>query len=168
MQRRGITPRAAQLAFAGDLPQGAGLSSSASLCVAAALAFSQDLDAGRVEVARMAQQAETQFVGTACGIMDQLASACGETDRALLIDCRLPDVTAIPFPEDWTALIVHSGIRRGLAESAYNERRAQCEAAARHYGVPALRDLDMKTLEAQRGGLERHCLSPGSARGERE
>lgn len=147
----------ADIAIAGNVPQGAGLSSSASLGVALGLGLSSlagDTDRDRATLAKVAQWSEHHFVGTACGIMDQLASACGRDGAALLIDCRSLDVQPVDWPEAWAVMIVHSGVARELAASAYNERRAQCEAAAQHYDVAALRDLDAATLEAGRGGLD--------------
>jgi galactokinase len=73
--------------------------------------------------------------------MDQLVSACAVDGSALLIDCRSLETRAVPVPSDWTILIVQSGIERGLVDGEYNVRRAQCEAAAAHYGVRALRDI---------------------------
>ncbi len=147
----------ADLVLAGDLPQGAGLSSSASLEVAVGQAFKSLYGLDRlpaVELARLAQQAENQFVGCRCGIMDQLISACGEAGHALLIDCRSLATHPVPLPPGLAVLIVHSRVQRGLVESEYNLRRQQCEAAARHYGVAALRDLDLERLERDRAGLD--------------
>lgn len=129
----------ADLAISGNVPQGAGLSSSAALEVAVARAF--DGASSPSAIARLAQRAENEFVGVRCGIMDQLISAAGVEGHALLIDCRSLALRAVPLPAGTTVMIVHSHVRRGLVDSAYNERRAQCEAAARHFGVPALRDV---------------------------
>jgi galactokinase len=142
----------ADLAIAGNLPQGAGLSSSASLEVAVGRAMlalagiTPDLTA----LARTAQAAECDFVGTKCGIMDQLISARGKNGHALLIDCRSLELTDVSIPKDIAIMIVHSGVSRGLVDGAYNERHAQCEAAARAMNVAALRDADIDMLEAAR------------------
>ncbi|MEE4350144.1 MAG: galactokinase [Pacificimonas sp.] len=141
-----------RLAIAGNVPQGAGLSSSASLGVALARTFAPAEPDGAV-LARIAQRAENEFVGVNCGIMDQLVSAKAQADHALLLDCRSFQTRLITIPASLGILVIHSGIRRGLTGSAYNERRAQCEAAARHYGVAALRDLSFETLENARGAL---------------
>jgi galactokinase len=145
------------LAIAGNVPQGAGLSSSASLMVALGQAFqtaapasNRDRLDGRA-LALLAQRAENHFVGTQCGIMDPLISACGEAGRALLIDCRSLATRAVALPGGAAVLIAHSMVRRGLVESAYNERRAACEAAALFFGVPALRDVDDAMLRAANG-----------------
>jgi galactokinase len=147
------------IAIAGNVPQGAGLSSSASLGVALALGFTRlaGTPVQAAELARMAQWSENHYVDCACGIMDQLASACGREGHALLIDCRSLEVRPVPLPPAASIVIVHSGVRRGLVDSAYNERRRQCEQAAAHYGVPALRDLDHAGLQGGRTGLDDLC-----------
>jgi galactokinase len=156
MQDAGHQLTGADIAIAGTVPQGAGLSSSASLEVAVGQAFTAlcgfDLDA--TEIALLAQKAECDFVGTKCGIMDQLVSARGKAGHALLIDCRTLEAQPVPIPETLTIMIVHSGITRGLVDGAYNERRAQCEAVAAHFGVRALRDLDVGMLEGRRAELD--------------
>lgn len=137
------------MTITGDVPQGAGLSSSASLQVAVGTAFRAVGALPRVDptqVALMAQRAENEFVGCRCGIMDQLVSARGQAGHALLIDCRSLDTCAVPLPQGVAVLIAHSMVRRGLVDSHYNERRAACEAAARHFGVAGLRDLTAAQL----------------------
>ncbi len=154
---RGVALRGAELAITGNVPQGAGLSSSAALEVATGQAFKslQGLnDLSATQLALIGQQAENQFVGMNCGIMDQLISARGEAGHALLIDCRSLETRAVPMPAGLAVLIVHSRVKRGLVESEYNTRRAQCEAAARHYGVKALRDVDLAGLETRAAGLD--------------
>lgn len=153
----GLPLQGADLALAGNVPQGAGLSSSASLEVAVAQAFKtlQGLsELSPTDMALIAQRAENRFVGCNCGIMDQLVSARGEAGSALLIDCRSLATQAVPMPADVAVMIVHSRVRRGLVGSEYNTRRLQCEAAAKHYGVKALRDLDLPQLEAETGDLD--------------
>lgn len=157
----GLPLQGADLALSGDVPQGAGLSSSASLEVAVAQAFKtlQGWEGlSPTDMALIAQRAENRFVGCNCGIMDQLVSARGEAGSALLIDCRSHDTRAVPLPPDVAVMIVHSRVRRGLVGSEYNIRRQQCEAAARHYGVPALRDLSLARLEADAGDLDATVL----------
>lgn len=146
-------PGGLNLVIAGDVPQGAGLSSSASLALAllrAACAVHGVPGEDAKRLARLAQRAENLFVGCQCGIMDQLASGCGEAGHALLIDCRSLETQPVPLPAGTAILIAHSRVRRGLVDSAYNERRQQCEAAARALGVPALRDATLAQLEAAR------------------
>lgn len=156
LQERGHALRGLNLVVSGNVPQGAGLSSSASLEVAIGQAFKEalGLDIGQAEIALNGQQAENQFVGCNCGIMDQMISASGEKDHALLLDCRSLETRLIPMPSNLAVLIVNSNVRRGLVDSEYNTRRQQCEAAARHYGVKALRDLDLAALEAGKDGLD--------------
>ena len=154
---RGLALHGADLAVTGNVPQGAGLSSSAALEVAVGQAFKslQGLDAlSATDLALIGQQAENRFVGVNCGIMDQLISARGEAGHALLIDCRCLATQPVPLPAGLAVLIAHSKVRRGLVDSAYNERRAQCEAAARHFGVPALRDLTPAQLDAGAANLD--------------
>jgi galactokinase len=135
---------------AGDVPMGAGLSSSASLelATARALAASSDLDWDARAMARRAQRAENEWVGVKCGIMDQLVSAAAEDGAALLIDCRSLETTAVPLPPDVAVLVLDTSTRRGLVDSAYTERRAQCEDAARALDLPALRDVTPARLAA--------------------
>ena len=157
----GLPLQGADLALSGDVPQGAGLSSSASLEVAVAQAFKtlQGWEGlSPTDMALIAQRAENRFVGCNCGIMDQLVSARGEAGSALLIDCRSHDTRAVPLPPDVAVMIVHSRVRRGLVGSEYNIRRQQCEAAAQHYGVRALRDLSLDRLTAEAGDLDATVL----------
>jgi galactokinase len=133
---------------AGDVPLGAGLSSSAALELAAARAFAA-VDGTPWEpatMARIAQRAENAWVGVNSGIMDQMISASGVQGHCLLIDCRSLETRAVPLPAETSVVILDTGTRRGLVDSAYNERRAQCEAVAAFFGVPALRDVDAETF----------------------
>ena len=147
----------ADLVVTGDVPQGAGLSSSASLEVVVGQAFKQLHDLAGLSpahLARLAQKAENDFVGCHCGIMDQLISACGVAGHALLLDCRSLQTLPVPLPEGLVVLIVNSNVQRGLVGSEYNLRRQQCETAARHFGVKALRDVSMAQLQAGAAGLD--------------
>ncbi|QFI56187.1 galactokinase [Aeromonas simiae] len=156
LQARGHQLHGLDLVVSGNVPQGAGLSSSASLEVAIGQAFKEacNLPISQAEIALNGQEAENHFVGCNCGIMDQMISACGKANHALLLDCRSLETRLIPMPDDLAVLIINSNVRRGLVDSEYNTRRAQCEAAARHYGVKALRDLDLAALEAGKAGLD--------------
>lgn len=172
----GLPVCGADLVISGDIPQGTGLSSSASLGVALALgltALAGESAPDPRTLARVAQWSEHNYVGCACGLMDQIASAFGQAGHALLLDCRSLEVRPVQFPADAAILIVNSGVTRGLVDSAYNERRAQCAAAAAHYGVAALRDLDLAQLEAGRGDLDditfrraRHVVSENARTGQ--
>jgi galactokinase len=153
----GLPVRGMDLAISGDVPQGAGLSSSASLSVAVGRLFAtlpgfEQLSP--VDIALVAQRAENDFVGCKCGNMDQISSACGVQDHVLKIDCRSLEVEPVPMPPNAAIMIFNSHVARGLVDSAYNTRREQCEAAARHFGLPALRDLDLATLEARGAELD--------------
>lgn len=142
--RYGYKIKPARIAIAGDVPIGAGLSSSAAFGVAVAMALSEysGLALGPDTLAKVAQIAENDFVGCACGIMDQMASAASVADHALLLDCRTLQHMPIPIHPDLAVTVIDTGLRRDLTESAFNQRRAECEAVARHFGVKALRDLD--------------------------
>ncbi|MDO4878749.1 MAG: galactokinase [Neisseria sp.] len=144
------------IVISGNVPQGAGLSSSAALEVAVAQVFQTafDLPADKPALAKIGQYAENRFVGCQCGIMDQLASACGQRGHALLIDCRSLHTEPIPIPDTLGLMIIHSHVKRGLVGSEYNTRRRQCETAAAHFGVPALRDLNLEQFQAGKTGLD--------------
>jgi galactokinase len=156
LQLAGRTLQGCELAIAGNVPRGAGLSSSAALEVAVAQALLQRhgwADLSPTQLAQLAQRAENDFVGCHCGIMDQLISACGDAGHALLIDCRSLHTQAVAMPANTAVMIVHSHVRRGLVDSPYNLRRQQCEAAALHLGVPALRDASLALLAQKGAGL---------------
>jgi galactokinase len=142
--------------MAGDVPIGAGLSSSAALELATARAITAAAGDGwdAAEMARLCQRAENGWVGVQCGIMDQMISAAGKRDHAVLIDCRTLETRPVPLPPDVLVVILDTSTRRELAGSSYNERRSQCEAAADHFRVPALRDLSLEELEAGVEGLD--------------
>ncbi|MET0980844.1 MAG: galactokinase [Telluria sp.] len=152
---RGLPMRGMDIVIAGNVPQGAGLSSSASLSVAVGMLFATlpGFEQVRpIDVALVAQQAENDFVGCKCGNMDQISSAAGVADHALLIDCRSLEVRPVPIPANASIVIINSHVARGLVDSAYNARRLQCEEAARHFGVPALRNVSPEMLLA--GGAQ--------------
>jgi galactokinase len=136
-----------------DVPAGAGLSSSAALEIAIAMAVAAEVPAP-AELARICRRAENVYVGVQCGIMDQLCSAAGIPGSALLIDCRNHDFQAVPLPEDLTLLVIDSSVERGLGDSAYNQRRSECERAAELLGVAALRDVSMPELERRTGSMD--------------
>jgi galactokinase len=140
----------------GDVPRGAGLSSSAALEIAAARAFAatSGFPWQETEMARLGQRAENQWVGVNCGIMDQLISAAGRADHALLIDCRSLAGRPVPFPSGTAVAVLDTSTRRGLVDSAYNQRRAACEAAAQFFARPALRDVDPELFTACSAGLD--------------
>ena len=139
----------------GDVPIGAGLSSSAAVEVATGYTFKTlyDLDLNRVQLALLAQRAENDFVGMRCGIMDQYISALGRANHALLIDCRSLDYRLVPLPAGGSIIVCDTRVQRGLVDSEYNARRRECEAGARLLGVEALRDVTPEELEARANEL---------------
>jgi len=141
----------------GDVPLGAGLSSSAALEMATARAMAElaELPWDPAAMALLGQRAENKWVGVNCGIMDQLISAAGQTGHALLIDCRSLQTQAVPLPEDLSVVILDTATRRGLVDSAYNERRSQCEAAAEFFRVDALRDVSLETFQRLAFGMDK-------------
>ncbi len=151
LERAGYRLGGLDLAHAGDVPIGAGLSSSAAVEVAVAVAARDlfGLDLPDLDLARLCQQAEHEFAGTQCGLMDQIISLLGQQGHALLIDCRHLSWQPVPLPPGVAVVVCDTGKRRGLVDSAYNERRAQCEEGARRLGVSALRDLDVEPFEAR-------------------
>ena len=168
LQKRNKNFGGADLVISGNVPQGAGLSSSASLEVAVGTVFQQlyHLPLDGAQIALNGQEAENQFVGCNCGIMDQLISALGRRDSALLIDCRSLETRAVPMPDNVAVVIVNSNVQRGLVDSEYNTRRKQCEEAARFFGVKALRDVSPEQFEARQHQLDplvakraRHVIS---------
>ena len=145
----------------GDVPIGAGLSSSAALelATARALAAAAGVPWDPVRMARLGQKAETGYVGMNCGIMDQFASAACEEGKALLLDCRSLETQAVPVPARAAVVVMDTGARRTLAGSAYNERRAACERVVAALSrtrrdVRALRDVSISQLEAARSSLD--------------
>lgn len=155
----------------GDVPMGAGLSSSAALEVAIAktLQVTAQLDVNDQQLAQIAQRAENTFVGCQCGIMDQLASALGREHHAMLLDCRSLDTQFFTLPKDIHIVIIHSNVQRGLVDSEYNTRRQQCEQAANHLGVSALRDASLLQLQNAEASMDatvfkraRHVITENS------
>lgn len=142
--------------IAGDVPIGAGLSSSAAVEMASARAFAA-LDGwpwdARV-MAKAGRRVENEWIGVNSGIMDQMISAAGRAGHALLIDCRSLETEAVPLPPGVAVVILDTMTRRGLVDSEYNDRRMQCERAAAVMGVPALRDADMELLYRKSGDLD--------------
>lgn len=145
--------RGYDILFHGEIPNGAGLSSSASLEVVTGyglLRMEGHDKVDKVQLARIAQEAENEYVGVNCGIMDQFAVACGRRDHAILLQCDTLAHKLVPFNSGaYKLVIAHTNKRRGLADTAYNTRRAQCEQAVRHLqaAFPALQWLGELTPE---------------------
>ena len=154
--QRGYDIQGADLAVSGNVPQGAGLSSSAALEVVIGQTFKvlYNLEMTQAEVALNGQQAENEFVGCSCGIMDQMISAEAMENHAMLLDCRSLETQPVSMPEDVAVMIINSNKQRGLVGSEYNTRREQCEAAAQRFGVKALRDVTIEQFNAQSDMLD--------------
>ncbi len=155
LENQGYTVPGFDAVIGGDIPIGAGLSSSAAvevvmielgLALAGGTMSQLDKALGGVEV-------EHQFIGMPCGVMDQMASALGQAGHALLIDCRSLETKPVPVPQGASIVIMDTAKRRGLVDSEYAARREQCEAAAEMLGVEALRDVTLDQVEAARQQL---------------
>jgi galactokinase len=145
-----------QGALASDIPVGAGLSSSAALELAVARAFActSGLDWAPTPMARLARRAENDWVGAPTGLLDQLTCAHGVDGHALLVDCRAVTVQPVPLPGRAVVAVLDTGTRRELVTSAYADRRADCERAARLLGVAALRDVGPRLPPAAATALD--------------
>ncbi|WP_433689945.1 galactokinase [Kosakonia cowanii] len=156
LQQRDASFGGADLVISGNVPQGAGLSSSASLEVAVGTVFQQlyHLPLDGAQIALNGQEAENQFVGCNCGIMDQLISALGKKGSALLIDCRSLGTKAVSMPEGVAIVIINSNFKRTLVGSEYNTRRQQCETGARFFQQKALRDVSLDQFNAVANELD--------------
>ena len=150
LQRQGYVMGGADMAITGNVPLGAGLSSSAALEVVTGQAMKAlyQLDISPLDLALIGQKAEHEFAGSNCGIMDQMISACGQKSHALLIDCRSLASQAVHIPENVSIMIVNSNVKHSLVDGQYNARRQQCEEAARILGKKALRDATLEELDA--------------------
>jgi len=150
----------ANLMIHGQVPLGAGLSSSAAIEVSTALALlsGANKQAPKLEVAQLCQRAEHEYAGTRCGIMDQFIASFGESGHALMLDCRSLDYTLLPLPEAVRLVICNSMVRHDLAAGEYNHRRADCETGVRILrdylpAVRALRDVTLPDLEIHRNAM---------------
>ena len=162
----GHRPRGLRGVIDSSLPEGAGLSSSAAIELAAAWALLGEAAAelNPMQLARICQRGENGHVGVQSGLMDQFASACGVAGSALLLDCRSAEWRTVAIPEGLAMVVCHTGLPRRLGGSEYNVRRAQCEAA-----VEALRVLDpsirtLRDVTAAHLGQARSWLDPVLAR----
>jgi galactokinase len=154
MQQRNPAIAGVDCVFGGNIPPGAGLSSSAALCCGFGFSLNKIFELGltNIEIARVAQYAEHQFVGLMCGIMDQYSSLFGQKDAAMLLDCRSLTHEHLPFhSDDIEILLIDSNVKHELASSAYNDRRASCERGVeiikrQHPEVRSLRDVSLNML----------------------
>ena len=173
LRKNGLPLGGCEAVVIGDLPQGAGLSSSAALEVAAAVFFQKLFNLGLedLDLIRLSQQAENEFVGVQCGIMDQFASYMGGKDHALFLDCRSLEYEWVPLGSEVTVVVFNTGVKRELASSDYNERRRQCQEGVRLFAevlpqVKSLRDVTLCDFEKYQGRLDpvtmrrcRHVIS---------
>ena len=150
----------ANLHFHSEVPMGAGLSSSAAIEVATALALVGEADtpADRIKLAQLCQQAENEFVGARCGIMDQFISLMGKRDHALVLDCRSLEYKYAPIPAGVRLVVCNTMVKHELASNEYNVRRRECEDAVkllskRLPGIHTLRDVNADMLEQNRAAL---------------
>ncbi len=155
LQKRGLTIGGFQTSFGGDVPVGAGMSSSAALecCLLFALNELYALGLDRMEIATMAQSAENEYVGVKCGIMDQFASVFGRSESVIRLDCRSLEYEYFPFPMDeYLIVLCDTTVKHSLADSEYNLRRQECERGVailqRYYPeVQLLRDATPAMVE---------------------
>jgi galactokinase len=155
LRQRGLKLSGANLLVHGEVPIGAGLSSSAALEVSSALAFmsTDSYKAPLPEVAKLCRQAENEFVGARVGIMDQFVSCMGKAGHAFLLDCRSLEYKFVPIPAGLRLVVCNTKVKHDLATGEYNQRREQCEEGVRYFSkwdpsVRALRDVSIDLLEA--------------------
>ena len=153
MQKRGAAIGGFDTVFSGDVPLGAGMSSSAALESTYAFALNELYACGidKFELARIGQATEHNYCGVNCGIMDQFASCNGKKDNLMRLDCRSGEFEYFPFKLDgYKLVLVDSRVKHELVDSPYNKRRESCERVAKTLGVETLRDADMAMLDAAR------------------
>ena len=162
MRQRGASVGGFNAVFGGDVPLGAGMSSSAALesCVGTALNTIFDLGFSKFDLAKIGQMTEHHYIGVRCGIMDQFASIFGQKGHVVRLDCRSLEYQLVPFnPEGIEIVLIDTMVKHTLASSEYNVRRAQCEegvAVIRKYRpeVELLRDVTLEELEAHRAEID--------------
>jgi galactokinase len=144
-----------ELSIETDVPLGGGVSSSAALEVAVAMAMQQLLAThlDGLAIAHLCQRAEHEYAGVPCGLMDQLSSVFGRTNELMLMDCRTNQLEFIPAASELAFIVINSRVKHNLADGEYRQRRQQCEAACRLLNVASLRDINASRLEAARAHL---------------
>ncbi len=169
LKEEGYELRGMEAVVTGNIPLAAGLSSSAAMEVAMAMAFEKisGLEIDPVRMALICQKAENQFVGVNCGIMDQFISRMGLKDHALLLDCRILEFELVPFKLEGVKIVVcNTAVKRGLVDSEYNKRRSECERGMTILdeflpGIRALRDVDIDDFQRYKSYLpeitEKRC-----------
>ncbi len=157
IQKRGGVVKGFDAVFAGNVPLGAGLSSSAALesCFAFALNdLFNDNQIDKFELAKIGQSTEHNYCGVNCGIMDQFASVFGKKGNLMRLDCRSLEHEYFPFdPQDYRLVLVDSRVKHELKDSPYNKRRESCERVAKRLGMETLRDATMEQLDAIKGDI---------------
>lgn len=152
IQKRGGKAECFDAVFAGDIPLGAGLSSSAALESCFAFALNDMFNGNAIdkfELARIGQSTEHNYCGVNCGIMDQFASVFGKKGNLIRLDCRSMEYEYFPFnPQGYKLVLLDSAVKHELKDSPYNRRRESCERVAKELGVATLRDADMPMLDA--------------------
>ncbi|MFL6710763.1 MAG: galactokinase [Massilia sp.] len=165
LEQEGVRVPPLRVHVSSNLPLGSGLSSSAALEVATLRALRSLLGVALddVRLALLAQQAEIRYAGVNCGVMDQMASSLADQKSMLFIDARTLQTRLLPLPAGADIIVIDSGVPRTLAASKYNERRAECEAAAAQLGVPSLRDVSdaavVETLPSPLRERARHIVT---------
>ena len=157
MIKRGFEVKGFDAVFAGNVPLGAGLSSSAALESCFAYALNDLFNDNKIsifELALIGQSTEHNYCGVNCGIMDQFASVFGKKDCLMRLDCRSLEFKYFPFkPIGYKLVLVNSQVKHELVDSPYNKRRESCERVAKTLGVETLRDADMSMLEAAKAQI---------------
>ena len=173
LQSHGVHLSGANLIIQGQVPMGAGLSSSASLEVAIGLALlaASQAQVPQLDLVKICQRAEHEYVGTRCGIMDQFIAVFASSGHALMLDCRSLESQSLSIPDDARLVICNSMVKHELASGEYNRRRAECEAGVKVFRksspkVQALRDVSLADLESRQADLSdvvyrrcRHVIS---------
>jgi galactokinase len=163
LQAEGAEPQGWDMMIASNVPLGAGVSSSASLTVAASFAMMSAAERPMPERVRaIAWTAENRFVGMPCGPLDQFASVFGVRDHALLLDCRALAAEPVPLPDGTSFILIDSGVKHKLVDGGYEQRRAECEHATAQLGLKALRDASLRDLERLEGVVRqraRHVIT---------
>ncbi len=161
-EKYGFTPRGFLGTQIGDIPVGAGLSSSAALDIASGLAIAafHGIVPDKIDLARIGQKAEHEFAGVRCGLLDQISSLFGREHALVFTDFRSLTVDAVSLPNDYAFMIANTAVKHALVDTEYNERRRRCEQAVAYFAralgphIKALRDVTGADMEAHRGRLE--------------
>lgn len=151
----GYSIPAIDLTIETNVPLGGGVSSSAALEVAVAMAMQRLLDASLdgLAIAKLCQRAEHEYAGVPCGLMDQLSSVFGRTDELMLMDCRTNELDFIPASPELAFIVINSKVKHNLADGEYRQRRQQCEEACDLFGVKSLRDVKAAQLESAKAKM---------------